>query len=87
MKLACGGASVSCVGQIPGLDQIRRTAERGEELGLRVFAGHGLTSDNVGPVSRLPQVEELNIGHSVVSRAVLVGIDAAVRELLQAMHA
>ncbi len=69
------------------LDQIRRAAKRGEELGLRVFAGHGLTSGNVGPVSRLPQVEELNIGHSVVSRAVLVGMDAAVRELLQAMHA
>ncbi len=68
------------------LDQIRRTARRGEELGLRVFAGHGLTSDNVGPVSRLPQVEELNIGHSVVSRAVLVGMDTAVRELLQAMR-
>jgi pyridoxine 5-phosphate synthase len=54
--------------------------------GLRVYAGHGLTADNVGPIAALPQVEELNIGHAIVSRAVLIGIEAAVREMLDAMR-
>lgn len=62
-----------------------QAAERGEALGLHVYAGHGLTTGNVGPVAALPQVEELNIGHSIIARAVLVGMDAAVREMLAAM--
>jgi pyridoxine 5-phosphate synthase len=64
--------------------QIRRleeAAKRGRELGLDVHAGHGLTYLNVGPVAALPDLEELNIGHSVVSRSVLVGIEQAVREM------
>ena len=64
--------------------QIRRLAEaaaRGRSLGLDVHAGHGLTYRNVGPVAALPDLEELNIGHSVVSRAVLVGMEQAVREM------
>ena len=60
-------------------------AARGEELGFQVFAGHGLTTANVGAVSSILQIEELNIGHSVVARAVLVGMHAAVSELLHAM--
>ena len=67
------------------LHQIKLVAELGERHGLHVYAGHGLTTDNVGPVSALPQVEELNIGHSIVARAVLIGLDAAVREMLAAM--
>jgi pyridoxine 5-phosphate synthase len=62
-------------------------AALGPQAGLRVYAGHGLTADNVGPIAALPQIEELNIGHSLVSRAVLVGMDAAVREMLAAMAA
>ena len=53
---------------------------------LRVLAGHGLTYRNVRPVSDIPEVEELNIGHNIVSRAVLVGMDRAVREMLEAMN-
>lgn len=53
-----------------------------EKLGLRVSAGHGLNYRNVVPVASIPQVEELNIGHSIVARAVMVGIEAAVREML-----
>jgi pyridoxine 5-phosphate synthase len=49
--------------------------------GLHVHLGHGLTYANVGPVCRLPGVEELNIGHSIVARAVLVGMERAVREM------
>ena len=54
-------------------------------LGLRVNAGHGLNYLNVGPVAAIPEVEELNIGHSIVARAALVGMERAVREMLAAM--
>jgi pyridoxine 5-phosphate synthase len=67
------------------LDQVRAAALLGEELGLHVYAGHGLTTVNVGAIAAVPQVEELNIGHSIVSRAVLIGMEAAVREMLEAM--
>jgi pyridoxine 5-phosphate synthase len=60
-------------------------ARLGVEVGLAVHAGHGLTVANVGPVAAIPEVEELNIGHSVVSRAVFVGLEEAVRELRRAM--
>jgi pyridoxine 5-phosphate synthase len=55
------------------------------KLGLRVNAGHGLTYWNVLPVAQLPGMEELNIGHTIVSRAVLVGMERAVREMKQAI--
>jgi pyridoxine 5-phosphate synthase len=54
---------------------------------LRVHMGHGLNYQNVRPVVRIPGVEELNIGHSIVARAVLVGIERAVREMKEAMGA
>lgn len=54
----------------------------GNRLGLRVNAGHGLDYQNVRWVSSIPGQEELNIGHSIVSRAILVGMDRAVREML-----
>lgn len=54
--------------------------------GLRVNAGHGLTYSNVYPVACLNGMEELNIGHSIISRAVLVGLERAVREMKQAMR-
>jgi pyridoxine 5-phosphate synthase len=60
-------------------------ARRGADLGLAVHAGHGLTVDNVERVARIPEIEELNIGHSVVSRAVFVGLAEAVRELRAVM--
>lgn len=61
---------------------LKSAARRAVELGLRVAAGHGLHHDNVGPVAAIPGMEELNIGHAVVSRAVLVGLDASVREMI-----
>ena len=73
-------------GQQPSeLEKVRRAADLGVEADLKIYAGHGLTTDNVAPISRLAPVEELNIGHSIVSRSVLVGMDAAVREMLAAM--
>jgi pyridoxine 5-phosphate synthase len=67
------------------LAKIIEVAELGMENGLLVYAGHGLNTDNVGPVSAIPQIEELNIGHAIVSRAVLIGMEAAVSEMLTAM--
>ena len=69
------------------LDALRDSARRGADLGLAVHAGHGLTVRNVGPVAAIPEIEELNIGHSIVSRAVFVGLDRAVKEMLEAMRA
>jgi len=51
------------------------------DLGLRLHAGHGLNYHNVRPVAAIPKMLELNIGHSIVSRAVLVGLERAVREM------
>ncbi len=67
------------------LRALERAATLGAELGLAVHAGHGLTVRNVGAIARIPEVEELNIGHSVVSRAIFVGLAASVRELRDVM--
>ena len=63
------------------LTRLADAAGHGHALGLAIHAGHGLTYENVAPVAALPHIEELNIGHSVVSRAVLVGLERAVREM------
>ena len=63
------------------LQRLAAAAALGRELGLAVHAGHGLTYENVVPVAALADVEELNIGHSVIARAVLVGMERAVREM------
>jgi pyridoxine 5-phosphate synthase len=72
-------------GRGPALDALRDAAALGASLGLAVHAGHGLTTVNVGPVAAISEIEELNIGHHVISRAIFVGLDAAVRELRAAM--
>lgn len=63
------------------LTRLVEAAERADAAGLAVHAGHGLTYENVVPVAALPLIEELNIGHSVVSRSIFVGIERAVREM------
>ncbi len=65
------------------LERLAAAARLARELGLAVHAGHGLTYENVTPVAALPELEELNIGHSIVSRAVLVGLERAVREMVE----
>jgi pyridoxine 5-phosphate synthase len=64
------------------LDELRRAARHAADMGLAVHAGHGLTYRNVRPVAAIPEIEELNIGHSVVSRAVMIGMRQAVEEML-----
>ena len=63
------------------MNKIRRASALGAEAGLAVHAGHGLNYRNVFPVAAVLEVEELNIGHSIVSRAVFVGLEMAVREM------
>lgn len=67
------------------LSILKAGCEQAIDSGLRVNAGHGLTYWNVHPVACLPGMEELNIGHTIVSRAVLVGMERAVREMKQAI--
>jgi pyridoxine 5-phosphate synthase len=57
----------------------------GRSLGMAVHAGHGLTVRNVGPVAAIADIEELNIGHSIVSRAIFVGLSQSIAEMREAM--
>ena len=63
------------------LRQVRAAAARARELGLAVHAGHGLTYENVQPGAAIPEIEELNIGHSIVSNALYWGLEEAVRRM------
>ncbi len=65
--------------------KLHTATEKALDLGLRVNAGHGLTYWNVSPIARISGMEELNIGHSIVARAALVGLERAVRDMKQVM--
>jgi len=65
------------------LKQLREAAAHAKAIGLAVHAGHGLTYQNVQPVAAIPEIEELNIGHSIVSNAVFWGLEEAVRRMKQ----
>lgn len=69
------------------LARLRAAAKQAGALGLEVAAGHGLYYDDVGPVAEIEEVVELNIGHGIVCRAVEIGLESAVREMLAAMGA
>lgn len=65
----------------PALGALVEAARHAAAIGLHVHAGHGLTYRNVAPVAAIPEIEELNIGHSIVARAVMTGMADAVREM------
>src|SRR6267378_1176541 len=65
------------------LKELQRAALHAKQIGLAVHAGHGLTYQNVQPVAAIPEIEELNIGHSIVSNAVFWGLEEAVRRMVQ----
>jgi pyridoxine 5-phosphate synthase len=67
------------------LERLRRTAEHGAKIGLEIHAGHGLAVDSVRPVAAIPQIMELNIGHSLIGDAIFMGLDEAVRAMRAAM--
>jgi pyridoxine 5-phosphate synthase len=69
------------------LNKIAVVAYRASQFGLKVAAGHGLTYRNVQPICDIYPMEELNIGHNIVARAALVGLEKATREMLAAMNA
>ena len=79
-------------GARPGADRARElarlvaAAKRGHAAGLHVAAGHGLDVANVGAVAAVPEIVELNIGHAIVSRAVFIGLGAAVAQMRAAME-
>lgn len=83
------GGYANAVGDEARAHELARLAEAaraGARLGLAVHAGHGLTYENVTPVAALPEIEEVNIGHTIVSRAVLVGMERAVREMRELLR-
>jgi len=67
-------------------EKIRIAAAHGSNIGLKVFAGHGLDVRNLPPILSLPEIEEFNIGHSIIARAVFIGLGAAVREMADLIH-
>jgi len=67
--------------------RIEAAAIQGQKLGIHVHAGHGFDLENVRKVAALDRIEEYNIGHSIVCRAALVGVDQAVREMISAIQA
>lgn len=64
------------------LTRLREGVEFAQELGLTVFAGHGLNYNNVGEIAKIKGIEELNIGHSIIAQAVLFGLKDAVSQML-----
>jgi len=69
------------------LARIVRAADHAADLGLKVHAGHGLHTENVGDIAAIKQIIELNIGHALVARAVFIGLSEAVKEMRAAMDA
>jgi pyridoxine 5-phosphate synthase len=67
------------------LENLQAAAKAASELKLQVNAGHGINYENIALIHKIPNLTDLNIGHSIVSRAVIVGIENAVREMLRAM--
>jgi len=68
------------------LEDLRKGAVFAKEIGLEVHAGHGLTYKNIVPAARIKEIEGFYIGHSIMSRAIYVGLDRAVKEMVQLIH-
>ncbi len=67
------------------LEQIEKGAKFGQELGLEIHAGHGITFDNVNQIASIPEVKELNIGHFLIGESVFSGLDSAIKTMRQLM--
>ena len=68
------------------LDKLIQGAELAHSLGLKVNAGHGINLETIDDILKIPHLDTLNIGHSIIARAVFVGLENAVREMIQAMN-
>ncbi|BDQ28746.1 hypothetical protein ASB7_05830 [Helicobacter ailurogastricus] len=69
------------------LEELVQSTLAGQKMGLEVCAGHGLNYASVGLVARLEGLSELNIGHAIIARAVIVGLEQAIKSMQEAMHA
>ena len=86
VELHTGAYANAHPGERPAeLERLRGAARHARSIGLRVNAGHGLDHDNVRPIAEIEGIEELNVGFALVARAVFVGVEASVREMLEAM--
>lgn len=82
-----GSATVRNTQEISAeIERIQKAARTASQAKLSVAAGHGLTYRNVTPIARIPEIEEFNIGHNIIARAALVGLDRAVREMVEAIR-
>jgi pyridoxine 5-phosphate synthase len=68
------------------LERIKRAAQHAQELGLVIAAGHGLTYRNIAALAQMSEISEFNIGHNIVSRSIFVGLEQAVREMIEAIR-
>ena len=88
-ELTLSGKSFHGEGLIKVKNEIKRlrdAAQYADSLGLVVAAGHGLTYRNVGPIAEIKEISEFNIGHNIISRSIFVGLEQAVREMIQAIR-
>jgi pyridoxine 5-phosphate synthase len=69
--------------RLEAMDEIKKAAEHGRKLGLEIHAGHGLDYKNVSQIAAIPKITELSIGFSIVARSAIVGIEKAVREMVE----
>lgn len=80
---APGSATVRSIKEIAAeVERIKKASKVAVQAGLNVAAGHGLTYRNVTPIARIPEIEEFNIGHNIIARAALTGLEQAVREMI-----
>ncbi|MFN7927284.1 MAG: pyridoxine 5'-phosphate synthase [Blastocatellia bacterium] len=84
---APGSATVRNLKEIAAeIERIKKASKVAVQAGLNVAAGHGLTYRNITPIARIPEIEEFNIGHNIIARAALTGLDQAVREMIAAIR-
>lgn len=81
-----GTIHAGAAARLKHLHALRRAARQAKALGLLVAAGHGLDYENVAPVVAIPEIEELNIGFAIITRAVAVGLEQAVREMVRQLE-
>lgn len=67
------------------IERIKQASQKAKDLGLIVAAGHGLTYRNIGALAAIPEIKEFNIGHNIISRSVFVGLNQAVKEMIEAI--
>jgi pyridoxine 5-phosphate synthase len=81
-----GSSQRAVPADLPELQRLISGSKQAHALGLKVNAGHGLNYENLPLLHRVPHLVELNIGHSIISRAVTVGLEKAVKEMLGLME-